>query len=162
MARPRSYETAAERQAAYRERLRNAQNPEGVTEEPVTEGPVTEPEEEPVTEEEGGTPEPEAAQPFEPSLRSLEALIAHGRAGGQLTAAEEQRIRDHFGYASSETRTLAERDAAAQRITGKPALTEEEYVRLMMSDSRLLNRRRAERYARWRYREFVRGEVASL
>jgi hypothetical protein len=33
-----------------------------------------------------------------------------------LSEAQEQKIRDHFGYSKSETRTKAERDAAAQRI----------------------------------------------
>jgi len=32
------------------------------------------------------------------------------------TPEEEQRIRDIFGYSSSETRTKAERDAAAERM----------------------------------------------
>lgn len=34
-----------------------------------------------------------------------------------LSEWEEQRIQDHFGYARSETRTLAERDAAAAKMT---------------------------------------------
>jgi hypothetical protein len=37
----------------------------------------------------------------------------------------EQAIRDHFGYAASETRTQAERDAAAVRMMAKAPLTPE-------------------------------------
>lgn len=44
-------------------------------------------------------------------------LTRAARAGRvTLTPAEEQRIRDEMGYALSETRTLAERDAAAARM----------------------------------------------
>jgi len=40
--------------------------------------------------------------------------------------------------------------------------SEDEYVAQALSHLSLLNRRRAERYARWRYQNFLRGEVASL
>src|SRR5215472_3982636 len=44
-------------------------------------------------------------------------LIQAARAGQvELTEAEEQFIRDFLGYAGSEKRTLAERDAAAKRM----------------------------------------------
>lgn len=108
-------------------------------------------------EPEHGAPAGELAQPS-----SLEELIAKGRAGGVLSDAEEQRIRDHFGYTASETRTLAERDATASRITARPSLTEAEYVRSMLTHPELLDRKRAASHARWRYRSFVRGEMASL
>jgi hypothetical protein len=38
-----------------------------------------------------------------------------------LTEREEQKIRNHYGYASSEKRTLLERDAVAARIKAKPS-----------------------------------------
>ncbi|HEY7421481.1 MAG TPA: hypothetical protein VH541_05680 [Gaiellaceae bacterium] len=56
---------------------------------------------------EAGTPSPAAAP--------VERLVAEARAGRALTDADEQRIRDFYGYQRSETRTLAERDAAAAR-----------------------------------------------
>jgi hypothetical protein len=39
--------------------------------------------------------------------------------GMPLTPEEEQEIRDFYGYAASETRTKAERDAIARRIVEK-------------------------------------------
>jgi hypothetical protein len=41
-------------------------------------------------------------------------------------------------------------------------LSEEAYVELMLSEPHILDRKRAERYARWRYRGVVKGEVAGL
>ena len=48
------------------------------------------------------------------------------------------------------------------RRTRTPSISEEEYVRMALSRNDLFDRARAERYARWRYREFCAGEVASL
>jgi hypothetical protein len=49
----------------------------------------------------------------------LRGLIAAARRGEiVLSEREEQAVRNHFGYARSETRTLLERDAVAKRITG--------------------------------------------
>jgi hypothetical protein len=113
-----------------------------------------------------------------------------------LSEDEEQRIRDRFGYVSSEKRTKAERDAVAERILRKEGLraqgiTEESYVQDQLEQTRLYiarmlrphvkapqdpptvvdktspeaiqeRLRRAEKYARWRYRGFVAGEIASL
>ncbi len=40
-----------------------------------------------------------------------------------LSEAQEQKIRDHYGYTRSETRTKAERDTAAARIVSRlPAI----------------------------------------
>jgi len=50
---------------------------------------------------------------------TLRGLIAAARRGEiVLSEREEQAVRNHFGYARSETRTLLERDAVAKRITG--------------------------------------------
>ena len=43
-----------------------------------------------------------------------------------LSAEMEQEIRDHFGYAKSETRTRAERDRVAARVSPDPAPVREE------------------------------------
>ncbi len=95
----------------------------------------------------------------------------------------EQMIRDRFGYTASETRTKAERDEAARRMlakTGNESWPDEEsYVRHELEQTRRQFARtslqatestktleatleRAERYARWRYRGWRSGEVASL
>ena len=55
---------------------------------------------------------------------------------------------------------------AAESIA-KPAprslpISEDEYVKLMLSEPAILDEKRAERYARWRYRGVVEGRVASL
>jgi len=93
---------------------------------------------------------------------------------------QEQRLRDFYGYSSSEKRTKAERDAAAARMRGSGApLTEEIYVAQAVEGARMHfeqtsplattstktleeTLQRAERYARWRYHGFLSGEVASL
>jgi len=63
----------------------------------------------------------EPGDPEQELKRSVDELIAFGRSGGELTAEEEQAIRDHFGYAASETRTLAQRDEAARKmVAGGP------------------------------------------
>jgi hypothetical protein len=107
-----------------------------------------------------------------------------GRELGQtLSEAEEQALRDRFGYAKSETRTKAERDAVAAQIIGRASetLTEDAYVAECMKLPPLVAaqappsqpqttyeeryaaaRRRQEAYARWRYRGWRSGEVASL
>lgn len=106
---------------------------------------------------------------------------------GDLSLAEEQAIRDRFGYSSSETRTKAERDAAAANmlayakkqfgLEAAPMVTEEDYVaneveitRRQMQAGQLKEvivdgvgrLERCEAYARWRYKGFMAGEVASL
>lgn len=59
----------------------------------------------------------QANRAFQRSQLSVEQLVAKARAGQiELTASEEQRIRDFWGYAPSEHRTLAERDRAAARM----------------------------------------------
>jgi hypothetical protein len=112
-----------------------------------------------------------------------------------LSEVEEQAIRDRFDYTSSETRSKAERDAAAERMLRKAGLeargvTEESYVQEQLALTREYVKqlkplvrapqdppsvvdktspqaveerlRRAEKHARWRYRGFVEGEIASL
>jgi hypothetical protein len=98
-----------------------------------------------------------------------------------LSVEEEQRLRQRFGYTSSERRTMAERDAAAARMLGRSSSfpSEQEYVAQALEGARAHHTetssgatlstvssgdrlRRAEAYARWRYRGFLRGEVASL
>jgi len=114
---------------------------------------------------------------------------------------EEQAIRDSFGYAASETRTRAERDAVAARIMGRASsevvlprfiefegelrqitrsadITEGDYIAnevrvtqeqlkvgLIRTHPVVNGKDRLNRtadYARWRYRGFLCGEVASL
>ena len=95
---------------------------------------------------------------------------------------DEQLLRDSFGYARSEERTKAERDAAAARMLGTTAPTIpslEVYVAEGLAGARLYHEQtspqatgstkelevrlaRAEAYARWRYRGFLAGEIASL
>lgn len=41
-------------------------------------------------------------------------------------------------------------------------ISEEEYVRLCLSEPAILDEKRAERYARWRYQGVLAGRVASL
>src|SRR5215471_5776609 len=43
----------------------------------------------------------------------------------ELTPAQEQEIRDWFGYAKSETRTRAQRQATAARIMARPDVQED-------------------------------------
>jgi|SRR5215471_1297024 len=101
--------TPAEKQRAYRERQKSKQVTEqeaeqvtNVTEE-VTD--VTEQDPEPVTEE---------------RPRTLRGLISAARMGWlTLTEREEQAIRDHWGYADSEKRTLLQRDAAHAKIAAQ-------------------------------------------
>lgn len=95
-------------------------------------------------------------------------------------AESEQALRDRLGYAASESRSRAERQATADRILGKAAvpLDEESYVqreveltREAMASGHLKEAvdaagrgrlERAEAYARWRWREYHSGAVASL
>jgi hypothetical protein len=98
--------TPAEKQQRYRDRQRELGKGGIVTEEPVT---VTE---EGVTEERIIPPATGVPRPT-----NLRGLIAAARAGTlTLSEREEQAIRRHFGYASSEKRTLLQRDEAARRI----------------------------------------------
>ena len=50
----------------------------------------------------------------------------------------------------------------AQSRTRTASISEDEYVRQALARSDLFDRVRAERYARWRYRGFHNGEIASL
>lgn len=51
---------------------------------------------------------------------------------------------------------------AEPRRTRELPVSEDAYVKLMLSEPHILDRRRAERYARWRYRGVLAGRVASL
>jgi hypothetical protein len=89
---------------------------------------------------------------------------------------QEQKIRDELGYSPSEKRTQAERNAAAERILGEQRagpLTEESYVAHQLAITRLQMQQglkdpdgkrleRCEAYARWRWKGFHAGEIASL
>lgn len=90
MARPKQFETNADRQKAYRERKAQDVDPEL----PVREIDEREP---------------------APGERRIEKLLALSD-DAPLSEREEQLLRDHFGYASSERRTRAERAQTAQRI----------------------------------------------
>lgn len=91
----------------------------------------------------------------------------------------EQEIRDRHGYGASETRSQAERQATAERIVGAPIYEsrEELYVAHQVAitkwqmehglkdvvDSLGRTRlQRSEAYARWRWRSYHDGNVASL
>ena len=99
MPREREHESPAERQKAYRERKRNAEeapSPANVT-------------------PRDDSAEPSVTIPERP--QTLRGLIAAARAGTiELTEREEEQIRRHFGYASSEKRTLLQRDQAAEKM----------------------------------------------
>jgi len=101
MPREKEHESDADRQRAYRERKRNAEGN-------VTPSNVT-------AEEEGVTfQEPAVTNQVEVEPYTVEELIAGARSGRiELSDDDEQAIRDHFGYAKSEKRTLQERDEAA-------------------------------------------------
>jgi hypothetical protein len=102
----RKYQSDAERQAAYRERKRHAEEAQRRNEE----GPAVTPERNYVTTE----PTPSVTPP---RPTSVQGLVAAARAGQiKLTEGEEQFIRDQLGFSSSEKRTLAERDGVARRI----------------------------------------------
>jgi len=102
-----------------------------------------------------------------------QALAAEQAAQQEL---EEQSIRDFWGFTSSETRSKAERDAAAKRMTkNRPSLTLDSYVQETLQGARLEGERRgesgellqdrlkrAETYARWRWAGVQDGSVASL
>jgi hypothetical protein len=210
MSREKRYESRAEQQRAYRERKAAAERkttgqapkrrelesgPERplkdvsdreLRERAAAKGLEIEVSDEPISKEEALTaaklvPAPSLAPP------SPEPV--------PLSADEEQRIRDRFDYTSSETRTKAERDEAAERMLRKAGLeakgiTEESYVAEQLALTRgyiktlkplvraaqdpatvvdktspeAVKERlaRAEKHARWRYRGFVAGEVASL
>jgi len=89
---------------------------------------------------------------------------------------EEQSIRDFWGFTVSETRSKAERDEVARRMTkNRPSLTLDSYVQETLQGARLEGERRgesgellqdrlkrAETYARWRWAGVQDGSVASL
>lgn len=92
----------AERAKQYRERKQRERDG-SVTENVTT---VTERHEQSVT-----------TQKLKRSDLDVPQLVALARADKlKLTPDEEQRIRDHFGYAPSELRTLKTRDAVAEKI----------------------------------------------
>jgi hypothetical protein len=103
----------AERQAEYRERKRRELEAEGLPARDIDEQPDT-----------------PAVSDAEPDERSIEALLALGT-DAELTAEEEQALRDHFGFTASERRSRVERAAAAETmrrgapdLTNSPSLTE--------------------------------------
>jgi hypothetical protein len=208
MPREKRYESDAERQQAYRERRKaggtTGQSPkrrvpeldpgrplEHVSDRELRErarakGLEIEVSDEPISKEEAL----KAAK-----LVPASSLAPPAPEPALLSEDEEQRIRDRFGYVSSEKRTKAERDAVAERILRKEGLrargiTEESYVQEQLALTREYVKQlkplvkapqdpptvidktspqaikerleRAEQYARWRYRGFVEGEVASL
>jgi len=95
MPQEKRYASAAERQKAYRDRQRAAQDVDPSL--PVRDV---------------GDPEPEEFS----ALR----LVDMARKGRPLSEAEEQQVRDFYGYAPSESRTWKERQAAAQQIMRSP------------------------------------------
>ena len=96
MARPRKWTSEAERVAAYRASKAVDVDPE-------------------LPERDVNEPEPA------PGARTVDALLVLP-AGASLSDVEEQLLRDHFGYTSSERRTRAEREAAAAKmLAGLPA-----------------------------------------
>jgi hypothetical protein len=155
VARDRQFQTPAEKQRAYRERKREVVDPD------LPEVDVS------------GAAEPLGSRPLAALLRLAPA--------DALSESEEQVLRDHFGYAASETRTRAEREQAARRITGKdPGVSLEEYVARNVAVARaqmVLPRdvaaedfdeyaaaslKNVERYARWRYAGVLDGSVGTL
>lgn len=154
----------AERKRAYREQKRVELEDPALPERQIDEDPAP------------------AAHP------SIEKVIAQATPGA-LSEADEQALRDHFGYADSETRTKAEREEAASKMLGRPSLgiSLEQYVATTIAeaaafadsigeddkphevipgvilDNRKTDRiKRAENYARWRYQGVLDGEVGSL
>lgn len=106
MARPRQFESNADRQKAYRERKAQDVDPEL---------PVRDVDE----------PEPDSAE------RSVEVLLTLDP-HTLLTDSEEQALRDHFGYTASERRTRAER-AAGRITTGPPPPEVAQAIRTLRS-----------------------------
>jgi hypothetical protein len=131
----------------------------------------------------------------DPSLERRREAVKELVIKTALSEVEEQAIRDHYRYTSSEKRTKQERDTAAARMLRRAGLeaggiTEESYVEEQLALTREYIRvlkplvrapqdppsvvdktspqairerlERAEKYARWRYRGFVEGEIASL
>jgi hypothetical protein len=134
-------------------------------------------------------------EPAKPSLEERREAVKEMVIRAGLSEAQEQQIRDRFGYTESEKRTKAERDEAAERMLRKAGLeargiTEESYVQEQLALTREYVKQlkplvraaqdppsvvdktspqaieerleRAEKHARWRYRGFVGGEIASL
>lgn len=111
--------------------------------------------------------------------RKRQQRARHREEQEQQLEAEEQRIRDRAGYTSSETRSQAERRAAADRMVDERFESDEEaYVQREVAITRMLMEQgslkevvdskgrgrlaRSEAYARWRWREYQRGSVGSL
>jgi len=93
--------------------------------------------------------------------------------------ASEREVRDRFGYAASETRSVEERNRVAERILRRSgAVTVDSRQRYMIqaeSGARVTSRernldehqteervQRALGYAAWRWEGFQRGEISSL
>jgi len=97
-------------------------------------------------------PERQVDEP-EPEELDVPALVAAAKAGRVLSDSEEQRIRDYWGYAPSETRTWAEREQAAQRIMAnlpeEPAWLDEMVAELERRETEHREKQR-------RYRESLR------
>jgi hypothetical protein len=207
MPREKRYESRAEQQRAYRERKAQTtgQFPKKRESEPDPERPLGQLSDRELRERaraKGLEIEvSDAPISKEEALRAAKLVPAPSLAPPspepvELSADEEQRVRDRFGYTSSETRTKTERDTAAGRMLRKAGLearglTEEVYVQDQLAQTRLYIDRmlrphirapqdpsdvvdktspqaieerlkRAEAHARWRYRGFVEGEIASL
>lgn len=111
MPREKKFDSPAARQAAYRARLKEAQVPDSVMTDEL--GLRT------LADNLAPTKVPEEPQPGPTFYDHLTVpdLCIKARAGDiVLVEADEQRIRDFWGYTSSEKRTLLERDAVAARI----------------------------------------------
>ncbi len=112
--------------------------------------------------------------------RPLAALLKLAPADA-LSESEEQALRDHFGYAQSETRTRAEREKAASGMLGKtPGMSLEDYVahNVAVARGQMVRPRdvaaedfdsytkdslqQVEKYARWRYAGVLDGSVGTL
>jgi len=103
MGRPRKWESDAERKRAERGSEKPAEN--------VSRNSPTEPTPSPSPKRQSG-PKPASRDSL-----TVPQLVAAARVGQiTLTDQEEQIVRDFFGYAASESRSLAERDRVANRI----------------------------------------------
>ena len=139
----------------------------------------------------GGSVEPAKSEPVAeppsrvPDLHKMKILKGVAQ---NLTKAEEKTLREAFGYADSEERSKAKRDAAASKILGRPVnmIDREAYIegcrKIAEGTAKQMlaqfpgrdeayelgapgipgRAERAARYAAWRFDAFQRGEVASL
>lgn len=123
MARPRQFQTPAEKQKAYRERKQM-----------------------PAAEVDPELPERDIEEPEALSTdRPVEVLLTLPPTA-PLTDFEERSLRDHFGYTASERRTRAERSATAARISaalGPPTPETTQAIRLLQDEEKRLAQRQA-------------------